>query len=119
MTDTGSTKDEADSLLEKASDVLDDVKEKGQAALAGQSDKIEGVIESAAKFADDKTGGKHSEKIEAVVEKAKDVLDSLTGDEESEGPEPQTKTEPAGDPQPPPPGVSIRSTSPARTRRVH
>lgn len=51
---------------------------KKAADMAGEhGDKIEGGIDKAADFADEKTGGKYTDKIEGGSEKAKDLLDGL------------------------------------------
>lgn len=58
---------------------LDDAKGKLADAVDEHGDKIEGGLDKAAQFADDKTGGKHSDKIAGVSEKALDALDKLDG----------------------------------------
>ena len=55
-----------DKFKKKAADMADE-----------HGDKIEGGIDKAADFADDKTGGKYTDKIEGGTEKAKDLLDGL------------------------------------------
>jgi hypothetical protein len=41
------------------------------------ADKADDVIDKAADFADQKTGGKHSDKIDTAAEKAKQAVDKL------------------------------------------
>ena len=58
---------------------LDDAKRKVGDAVDKHGDKIGEGIDKAAKFADDKTGGKHADKIANASAKAKDGLDKLDG----------------------------------------
>ena len=60
--------------------MFDKWKKKAADIAEEHGDKIEGGIDKAAEFADDKTGGKYTDKIEGGTEKAKDFLDDL-GDE--------------------------------------
>ena len=60
-----------DKFKKKAADMADE-----------HGDKIEGGIDKAADFADDKTGGKYTDKTEGGTEKAKDLLDGLGEDSE-------------------------------------
>lgn len=57
---------------------LNDMVGKAKDAVAGNKDKIEDVVDKAADFADDKTGGKHSDKIDTAADKVKEGLGKLT-----------------------------------------
>ena len=57
--------------------IFDKFKKKAADMAEGHTDKIEGGIEKAADFADDKTGGKYTDKIEGGSEKAKELLEGL------------------------------------------
>jgi hypothetical protein len=77
----------ADEAKDKAQRIVDDLKqqagglaEKGKDLLAEHGDKLDGAIDKAAEFADQKTGGKHADKIDTAVGKAKEMLDKLGGD---------------------------------------
>ena len=58
---------------------LDDAKNKLTDVVDEHADKIEGGLDKAANFVDDKTGGKHSDKIAGASEKVTDALDKLDG----------------------------------------
>lgn len=61
--------------------LLDRFKKKAEDAkdVAGDhAEQVEGAIDKAADFVDDKTGGKHTDKIEGAAEKAKDAVEKLT-----------------------------------------
>lgn len=60
--------------------MLDKFKKQASDLAEEHGDKVDGAIDKAAEFVDDKTGGKYSDKIEAGAEKAKDVVDKLDGD---------------------------------------
>ncbi|QNG17724.1 antitoxin [Rhodococcus triatomae] len=47
---------------------------KGKKAAADNSEQIQGAIDKAADFADDKTGGKYSEKIDKAADAAKKAV---------------------------------------------
>ena len=57
--------------------IFDKFKKKAADVAGEHGDKIEGGIDKAAEFADDKTAGKYTDKIETGTEKAKDLLDGL------------------------------------------
>lgn len=54
--------------------------DKIKGAVSGNADKADDVIDKAAGFVDDKTGGKHTDKIDSVTEKAKGFVDKLDDD---------------------------------------
>jgi hypothetical protein len=60
-------------------DKFNELKGKAQQALGEHSDKVDGWIDRASQFADQKTGGKHSEKIQKGTEKLKGGLNGLAG----------------------------------------
>ena len=68
---------------------LDKLKNKAQDMARENSDKIKNGLDKAAKFADSKTGGKHSDKINEGVQKAKGMVEKLD-DETDQGPTPGT-----------------------------
>jgi hypothetical protein len=51
--------------------------DKVKGMIKGKGEQIDGVIDKAADFADDKTGGKYTEKIEGAADKAKDAVEKL------------------------------------------
>ena len=57
--------------------IFDKFKKKAADMAGEHGDKIEGGIDKAAEFADEKTGGQYSDKIEGGTEKAKEMLDDL------------------------------------------
>ena len=67
--------------FDKIKDKLEDAKDKLSGVLGEHGDKVEGGIDKAADFVDDKTGGKYSEKIDDGAEQAKGLLDKLDGDD--------------------------------------
>ncbi len=56
---------------------LPGLKRKAEGLVEEHDEKIKGGLDKAAKFADEKTGGKHRDKIEKGVAKAKDTVDDL------------------------------------------
>ncbi len=66
-------------ILDNAKDAVEGLKDKAGELVAGQSDNIEGALDKAADFIDDKTGHKHTDKIDGAVDKAKELLDNLDG----------------------------------------
>ena len=58
---------------------LDDAKDKAGDLAGEHGDKLDGGIDKAAEFADDKTGGKYGDQIDSGAEKAKDALGGLGG----------------------------------------
>lgn len=52
-------------------------KDKLRDAVSGNRDKVDGSIDKAADFVDEKTGGKYNDKIDSGADKAKDYADKL------------------------------------------
>ncbi len=65
---------------------LDKAKDKLTQAVDQHGDKIAEGIDKAGRFADEKTGGKHTDKIGQATGKARDALDSLDGKNDDIGP---------------------------------
>jgi len=53
---------------------LDDAVNKAKDAVSDHPDQVEGALDKAGEFADDKTGGKYGDQIDGGVDKAKDAL---------------------------------------------
>lgn len=64
--------------------MLDKFKKQASDLAEEHGDKVDGAIDKAADFADDKTGGKYSDKIEAGAEKAKDMVEKMGDDDPTE-----------------------------------
>lgn len=65
---------------------LDGLKDKAQDLIGEHGDKIDAGLEKAAKFVDDKTGGKYHDQIAGGVDKAQEALDRVGGESENEAP---------------------------------
>ncbi len=70
---------------------VDDMKKKAEALAAEHGDKVDGVIDKAADFADKRTGGKHGSKIDKAAGKAREVVDKLAA---NGGDDPPSRREP-------------------------
>lgn len=70
-------------ILDNAKEAVEGLKDKAEGLVAEHGDKVEGAIDKAAEFVDDKTGHKHTDKIEGAADKAKDLLGKLGGDDKS------------------------------------
>ncbi len=64
-------------FLDKAKDLAKDASVKARSAVADHSDKIDGGIDKAAEFVDDKTKRKYTDKIETVQAKAHELVDKI------------------------------------------
>lgn len=64
-------------FLDKAKDLAKDATVKARSAVAERSDTIDGGIDKAAEFVDDKTKRKYTGKIETVQAKAHDLVDKI------------------------------------------
>ena len=71
------------SFLDKAKEAAEQAVEKAKEAAATAAHKIEetGVVDKAASFADEKTGGKYSDKIAKAADSAKGGVSKLKGEE--------------------------------------
>lgn len=71
------------SFLDKAKEAAEQAVEKAKEAASTAAHKIEetGVVDKAASFADEKTGGKYSDKIAKAADSAKGGVSKLKGDE--------------------------------------
>jgi hypothetical protein len=90
---------------------LDKAKAKLTQAVDQHGDKIADGIDRAGRFANEKTGGKHTDKIDRATGSARDALDNLDGKNDDI---PPTKTH--GDPLRPDseqPGLPTDPTNPA------
>ena len=72
--------------IDKAKDLAKDLTEKARDAVAEHSDKIDGGIDKAAEFVDDKTKGKYTEKIDSVQTKAHEVVGRIAADKGGDTP---------------------------------
>lgn len=72
-------------FLDKAKDLAKEATVKARSAVAERSDKIDGGIDKAAEFVDDKTKRKYSGKIETVQAKAHELVDKIAEDEDEGG----------------------------------
>jgi hypothetical protein len=68
-------------FLDKAKDLAKEATVKARSAVAERSDKIDGGIDKAAEFVDDKTKRKYSGRIETVQTKAHELVDKIAEDE--------------------------------------
>jgi hypothetical protein len=80
-------------FLDKAKVLASDVAAKAKDAVSDHSDQIDGGIDKAAEFVDEKTKGKYRDKIGTVQSKAHEVVGRIagegrdgTGGETGEGP---------------------------------
>lgn len=64
-------------FLDKAKDLAKEATVKARSAVAERSDKIDGGIDKAAGFVDDKTKHKYSGRIETVQAKAHELVDRI------------------------------------------
>lgn len=71
------------SFLDKAKEAAEQAVEKAKEAASTAAHKIEetGVVDKAASFADEKTGGKYSDKIAKAADSAKEGVSKLKGEE--------------------------------------
>jgi len=81
--------------LDKAKDLAKDLTDKARDAVTEHSDQIDGGIDKAAEFVDDKTKGKYSEKIGSVQARAHGVVDRITTDKGDDTPPADTPPEDA------------------------
>ena len=72
--------------LERAKDLAKDLTDKARDAVSDNSDKIDGGIDKAAEFVDDKTKRKYTDKIDTVQAKAHDVVGKIAADRGDGGP---------------------------------
>jgi hypothetical protein len=78
-------------------DKLKGLGDKAEDLAADHKDEVQGAIDKAGNFVDDKTGGKYHDKIEDAEAKADDFVEGLDGDEA------EAKTQPGAPPPPPAP----------------
>jgi uncharacterized protein YjbJ (UPF0337 family) len=64
-------------FLDKAKDLAKDLSGKAKETVTEHSDKIEGGIDKAAEFVDDKTKGKYTDKIGTVQSKARAAVEKI------------------------------------------
>ena len=69
------------SFLDQALDQAKEIGVKAKDAVAKNSDKIDGAVDKAADFVDDKTKGKYADKVDTVQNKAKEAVEKLADDE--------------------------------------
>jgi uncharacterized protein YjbJ (UPF0337 family) len=69
-----------ESLIDKAKGAADRVGEKVKDVFSDHGDKIDGAVDKAGGFVDDKTKGKFSEHIEKVQDAAHGAVDKLAGE---------------------------------------
>ncbi|MDQ2783097.1 MAG: antitoxin [Actinomycetota bacterium] len=62
--------------------MFDDIKNKAKDLVDGHGDKVDGGIDKAGDFADEKTGGQHADKVDMGQQKVRDGLDSLDGQDD-------------------------------------
>jgi hypothetical protein len=72
-------------FIDKAKDLAKDLTEKAREAVTDHADTIEGGIDKAAKFVDEKTKGKYADKIETVQAKAHEAVEKLAAGKEKGG----------------------------------
>src|SRR5215213_6678254 len=76
--------------------------DKAKDALGDNLDKVEGGIDKAADFVNDRTGGGHTDQISSGADLAKDrVADYFGSPDEAETAKPSPGAPPAGSPEPP------------------
>jgi len=68
-------------FLDKAKVLAKDATVKARSAVAERSDTIDGGIDKAAEFVDDKTKRKYTGKIETVQAKAHELVDKIAEDD--------------------------------------
>ena len=62
--------------------MFDNMKDKATEAVDEHGDKVDGGLDKAGEFADEKTGGEHGDKIDQGTDMAKDRLDGLDGQDD-------------------------------------
>jgi hypothetical protein len=67
-------------FLDKARDLASELTAKAKDAVSDHSEQIDGGIDKAAEFVDEKTKGKYREKIGTVQSKAHEVVGKIAGD---------------------------------------
>lgn len=67
-------------FLDKAKDLAKNLTGKARDTVTEHSDTIDGGIDRAADFVDDKTGSRYSDRIATVRSKAHDVVGKITDD---------------------------------------
>lgn len=67
-------------FLDKAKAAAKDLTDKAKDTVTEHSDKIEGGIDKAAEFVNEKTKGKYTDKVETVQSKAHQVVEKLAED---------------------------------------
>jgi uncharacterized protein YjbJ (UPF0337 family) len=72
-------------FLDKAKDFAKGLSGKAKTTVGENQEKIDGGIDKAAGFVDEKTKGKYSEKIEKAQDAAHRAVDKIGGDEGNEG----------------------------------
>ena len=68
-------------FLDKAKDLAKGLSGKAKTTVGENQEKIDGGIDKAADFVDDKTKGKYTEKIEKAQDAAHRAVDKIGGDE--------------------------------------
>jgi uncharacterized protein YjbJ (UPF0337 family) len=68
-------------FLDKAKDLAKGLTGKAKTAVEENADKIEGGIDKAADFVDDKTKGKYTDKIEKAQDAAHRAVEKIGGDQ--------------------------------------
>jgi uncharacterized protein YjbJ (UPF0337 family) len=69
-------------FLDKAKDFAKGLSGKAKTTVGENQEKIDGGIDKAAGFVDDKTKGKYTEKIEKAQDAAHRAVDKIGGDDE-------------------------------------
>ncbi|HLT69709.1 MAG TPA: antitoxin [Acidimicrobiales bacterium] len=72
-------------FIDKAKDLAKDLTDKARGAVGDHADTIEGGIDKAAKFVDEKTKGKYADKIETVQAKAHEAVEKLAAGKGQDG----------------------------------
>ena len=62
--------------------MFDNIKDKAEALVDSQGEKVGEGLDKAGDFVDEKTGGHHSAQIDGGVEQAKNALDGLDGQDD-------------------------------------
>ena len=70
-------------FFDKARDLANDLTAKAKDAVGEHSDQIDGGIDKAAEYVDEKTKGKYRDKIGTVQSKAHEVVGRFAGDGKS------------------------------------